>query len=204
MGPAEGLSGESKQAAAGSIRESGGRRSGRGTSRCSRITSTTPTTRKNDIDSSPTCQSASWSISRLTGKEKLRPRTPWHKTSSTRHTSKGSRRKSAAADSARRPPRGRAGVLCAQSRRLQAGGRGRRTPHRRPPHAAARARARRRSGQAGERSVGARRALEARVRALTEELDARTGYRRVIGESAPWRQVLTQATQVAAPRPRCC
>jgi two-component system response regulator FlrC len=40
--------------------------------------------------------------------------------------------------------------------------------------------------------------LEARVRALTEELDARTGYRRVIGESAPWRQVLTQATQVAA------
>ena len=40
--------------------------------------------------------------------------------------------------------------------------------------------------------------LEARVRALTEELDARTGYRRVVGESAPWRQVLTQATQVAA------
>jgi transcriptional regulator with GAF, ATPase, and Fis domain len=40
--------------------------------------------------------------------------------------------------------------------------------------------------------------LEARVRALTEELDARTGYRRVIGESIEWRQVLTQATQVAA------
>jgi transcriptional regulator with GAF, ATPase, and Fis domain len=40
--------------------------------------------------------------------------------------------------------------------------------------------------------------LEARVRALTEELDARTGYRRVVGESAPWRQALTQATQVAA------
>jgi len=40
--------------------------------------------------------------------------------------------------------------------------------------------------------------LESRVRALTEELDARTGYRRVIGESASWRQVLTQATQVAA------
>jgi transcriptional regulator with GAF, ATPase, and Fis domain len=40
--------------------------------------------------------------------------------------------------------------------------------------------------------------LENRVRALTDELDARTGYRRVIGESAPWRQVLTQATQVAA------
>jgi transcriptional regulator with GAF, ATPase, and Fis domain len=39
--------------------------------------------------------------------------------------------------------------------------------------------------------------LEARVRALTDELDARTGYRRVIGESRPWRQVLTQATQVA-------
>jgi transcriptional regulator with GAF, ATPase, and Fis domain len=40
--------------------------------------------------------------------------------------------------------------------------------------------------------------LEARVRELTDELDARTGYRRVIGASAPWRQVLTQATQVAA------
>ena len=35
------------------------------------------------------------------------------------------------------------------------------------------------------------------MRALTDELDARTGYRRVVGESAPWRQVLTQATQVA-------
>jgi transcriptional regulator with GAF, ATPase, and Fis domain len=40
--------------------------------------------------------------------------------------------------------------------------------------------------------------LEARVRALTDELDARTGYRRVVGDSAEWRQVLTQATQVAA------
>ena len=40
--------------------------------------------------------------------------------------------------------------------------------------------------------------LEARVRMLTEELDARTGYRRVVGESKQWRQVLTQATQVAA------
>ena len=40
--------------------------------------------------------------------------------------------------------------------------------------------------------------LEARVRALTEELDARSGYRRVVGESRQWRQVLTQATQVAA------
>jgi transcriptional regulator with GAF, ATPase, and Fis domain len=40
--------------------------------------------------------------------------------------------------------------------------------------------------------------LEARVRVLTEELDARTGYRRVVGESTEWRQVLTQATQVAA------
>jgi two-component system response regulator FlrC len=36
------------------------------------------------------------------------------------------------------------------------------------------------------------------VRTLTEELDARTGYRRVVGESKPWRQVLTQAAQVAA------
>jgi transcriptional regulator with GAF, ATPase, and Fis domain len=40
--------------------------------------------------------------------------------------------------------------------------------------------------------------LEARVRMLTDELDARTGYRRVVGESKQWRQVLTQATQVSA------
>jgi transcriptional regulator with GAF, ATPase, and Fis domain len=40
--------------------------------------------------------------------------------------------------------------------------------------------------------------LEARVKSLTDELDARTGYRRVVGESKEWRQVLTQATQVAA------
>jgi len=39
--------------------------------------------------------------------------------------------------------------------------------------------------------------LEARVRALTEELDARTGYRRVVGVSPSWTQALTQATQVA-------
>ena len=39
--------------------------------------------------------------------------------------------------------------------------------------------------------------LEARVRALTEELDVRTGYRHVVGESIEWRQALTQATQVA-------
>jgi len=51
---------------------------------------------------------------------------------------------------------------------------------------------------------GARRAeqsrasqLEARVRTLTDELEARTGYRSVIGTSSEWRQVLTQATQVA-------
>jgi transcriptional regulator with GAF, ATPase, and Fis domain len=40
--------------------------------------------------------------------------------------------------------------------------------------------------------------LEARMQALTEELDARSGYRRVIGRSTRWRQVLTQAMQVAA------
>jgi transcriptional regulator with GAF, ATPase, and Fis domain len=39
--------------------------------------------------------------------------------------------------------------------------------------------------------------LEARVRELTDELDSRTGYRRVVGESAKWREVLMQATQVA-------
>src|SRR6185503_16522770 len=40
--------------------------------------------------------------------------------------------------------------------------------------------------------------LESRVRELTEELDARTGYRRVVGETAEWREVLTQAARVAA------
>jgi transcriptional regulator with GAF, ATPase, and Fis domain len=52
----------------------------------------------------------------------------------------------------------------------------------------------RRADEANERAAR----LEARVRALTDELDARSGYRRVIGESASWRQVLTQAAQVAA------
>ncbi len=41
-------------------------------------------------------------------------------------------------------------------------------------------------------------ALESRVRALTEELNARSGYRRVVGSAPVWRQALTQATQVAA------
>jgi transcriptional regulator with GAF, ATPase, and Fis domain len=40
--------------------------------------------------------------------------------------------------------------------------------------------------------------LESRVRELTDELDARTGYRRVVGESPEWREVLTQAAQVGA------
>jgi transcriptional regulator with GAF, ATPase, and Fis domain len=52
----------------------------------------------------------------------------------------------------------------------------------------------RRADEATERASK----LEARVRELTEELDARTGYRRVVGESQQWRQVLTQAAQVAA------
>jgi transcriptional regulator with GAF, ATPase, and Fis domain len=52
----------------------------------------------------------------------------------------------------------------------------------------------RRAEEANERAA----LLEARVRALTEELDARTGYRRVIGESPAWRDVLLQATRVAA------
>jgi PAS domain S-box-containing protein len=52
----------------------------------------------------------------------------------------------------------------------------------------------RRADQATERAAQ----LEARVSALAEELDARTGYRRVVGESLQWRQVLTQATQVAS------
>jgi transcriptional regulator with GAF, ATPase, and Fis domain len=51
----------------------------------------------------------------------------------------------------------------------------------------------RRADQASERASQ----LEARVRALTDELNARSGFRRVVGESKPWRDVLTQATQVA-------
>lgn len=39
--------------------------------------------------------------------------------------------------------------------------------------------------------------LESRVQQLTEELDARGGYRRVVGESPQWREVLKKATQVA-------
>jgi len=39
--------------------------------------------------------------------------------------------------------------------------------------------------------------LESRVRQLTDELDALSGYRRVIGESQQWREVLKNATQVA-------
>ncbi len=60
----------------------------------------------------------------------------------------------------------------------------------------ARDREREASKRADEATARASR-LEARVRTLTDELDARTGYRRVIGTSAEWRQVLTQATQVA-------
>ncbi|HEU4695246.1 MAG TPA: sigma 54-interacting transcriptional regulator, partial [Vicinamibacterales bacterium] len=52
----------------------------------------------------------------------------------------------------------------------------------------------RRADEATERAAK----LETRVRSLTDELDSRTGYRRVVGESIEWRQVLTQATQVAA------
>jgi two-component system response regulator AtoC len=39
--------------------------------------------------------------------------------------------------------------------------------------------------------------LEARVRALTEELNGRAGYRRIVGDSPSWRHALTLATQVA-------
>jgi transcriptional regulator with GAF, ATPase, and Fis domain len=40
--------------------------------------------------------------------------------------------------------------------------------------------------------------LESRVRALTDELNARAGYGRIVGNAPTWRQALTQATQVAA------
>jgi transcriptional regulator with GAF, ATPase, and Fis domain len=39
--------------------------------------------------------------------------------------------------------------------------------------------------------------LEGRVRSLTDELNAHSGFRRVIGESKQWLDVLTQATKVA-------
>jgi two-component system NtrC family response regulator len=42
------------------------------------------------------------------------------------------------------------------------------------------------------------RQLEMRVRALTDELNARSGYRRLVGDSPSWRQALTEATRVAA------
>jgi two-component system response regulator AtoC len=42
------------------------------------------------------------------------------------------------------------------------------------------------------------RTLEARVKSLSAELSAVTGYRRVIGQSAEWTKVLKQATQVAS------
>ena len=41
-------------------------------------------------------------------------------------------------------------------------------------------------------------ALESRVRALTDELNARFGYRRVVGSAPLWQRTLTQATQVAS------
>ena len=40
--------------------------------------------------------------------------------------------------------------------------------------------------------------LESRVRALTEELNERSGYRRIVGSAPSWRLALTQAAQVAA------
>ena len=51
-----------------------------------------------------------------------------------------------------------------------------------------------RADEANERALR----LESRVRQLMDELDVRTGYRRVVGNSPSWRQVLTQATQVAS------
>src|SRR5262245_11425727 len=39
--------------------------------------------------------------------------------------------------------------------------------------------------------------LDRRVRVLAEEIDPRTGTRRLVGESAAWRKALTQSTQVA-------
>jgi len=55
------------------------------------------------------------------------------------------------------------------------------------------AEAARHAAEATERA----RQLELRVRALTEELNARSGYRRVVGDSPSWQRALTEATQVA-------
>src|SRR5262249_18732200 len=52
----------------------------------------------------------------------------------------------------------------------------------------------RRADEARERAAKG----ETGVRALAEEWNARTGHRWVMGDSKPWRLVLTQATQVAA------
>jgi transcriptional regulator with GAF, ATPase, and Fis domain len=52
----------------------------------------------------------------------------------------------------------------------------------------------RRADEASERASR----LESRVQALTDELNARDGFHRVVGKSAGWRQVLTLASQVAA------
>jgi two-component system response regulator HydG len=52
----------------------------------------------------------------------------------------------------------------------------------------------RRADEAAERAAR----LESRVQALTDELNSRSGFHRVIGKSASWRQVLTQASQVAS------
>jgi transcriptional regulator with GAF, ATPase, and Fis domain len=54
--------------------------------------------------------------------------------------------------------------------------------------------ANKRADEAAERAAR----LESRVQALTDELNSRAGFHRVIGRSASWRQVLTQASQVAA------
>ena len=51
-----------------------------------------------------------------------------------------------------------------------------------------------RATEAAERAAR----LESRVQSLVAELNAVTGYRWVIGQSAPWAKVLKQATQVAA------
>jgi transcriptional regulator with GAF, ATPase, and Fis domain len=52
----------------------------------------------------------------------------------------------------------------------------------------------RRADEAAERAAR----LESRVQALTEELNARAGFNRIVGKSTAWRRALAQATQVAA------
>ena len=91
VGAGRGALVQSQQAAARSIREGDRRRLGRGTSRCSRITSTIPTRRRTTSTARPTCRSRWWSIRPSTGKATRRRGRRGTRRSSTKRTSRASR-----------------------------------------------------------------------------------------------------------------